>query len=364
MTDPQLICTECGATAGPLDWQCATCGGPLDFAVHPAFQPNAIVADDWSVWRYRAMLPVEKRVSLGEGGTPLTETVVDGYSFYVKQEYLNPTGSFKDRGTVTMMNHLAAHEVREVVEDSSGNAGASVAAYSTALGFPARIFVPETGSPTKKALISSVGGQLVEVPGPQYAKTAACLEAAKTTTYATHAWSPYFILGQMTVAWEVWEQLGRRAPDVIAVPVGQGGLFLGFYRGFQRLYEAGLIERVPRMIAIQSEGCDPIVRGWERGAEVAPPVTPTPTIADGIIVDHPVRSKEILRAIRNSGGSALRVGNETIAKAREAFTRHGLIVEPTSAVPLAAMAQIVEQVGRDVTIVMPLTGNGLKLLGT
>src|SRR5215207_8411081 len=285
MKTPKIQCTECSAEAEALDWRCTQCGGPLDLASYPPFDLDAVRRSDWSLWRYAAMLPVEECISLGEGGTPLVSTEIDGIRFFAKLEYLNPTGSYKDRGTVTMMNYMAAHDVQEVVEDSSGNAGASVSAYASALGIRARIFVPASASEGKKALISAFGGELVEVRGAQHQKTLACMEAAKTTPYASHAWSPFFILGQMTVAWEVWEQLGRRAPAAIVCPVGHGGLFLGFARGFKMLRDAGLIDHLPQMIAVQSEGCDPVVRAWEGGLQVPPRVTPTPTVADGIIVE-------------------------------------------------------------------------------
>lgn len=362
MTTATLLCSECRAEAAPLDWRCTRCGGPIDFAEPLYFRTEQIDDADFSLWRYAAMLPVERRFTLGEGMTPLTVIDLDGMRVYAKLEYLNPTGSYKDRGTVTMMNHLLAHGVQAVVEDSSGNAGASVAAYSTASGIYARIFVPATAAAGKKALISRFGGELVEVPGPQHAKTEACIAAAATTTYASHAWSPYFILGQTTIAWEVWEQMRWRVPDAIVSPVGHGGLFLGFARGYQTLYEAGLIDRVPRMIAVQSEGCDPIVRAWETGAEIPPHVTPTPTVADGIIVETPVRGKEVMRAIRESNGAAIRVDNAAILDAQTRLAWKGLIVEPTSATAAAAIPEVRRLLGPDVEIVMPFTGNGLKML--
>lgn len=362
MTTTSIVCTECHAEAGALDWRCPVCASPLDLAHYPAFNPDSIRRDDWSLWRYGAMLPVEPCLSLGEGGTPLVAAEIDGIRFHAKLEYLNPTGSYKDRGTVTMMNHMAAHNVREVVEDSSGNAGASVAAYSSALGILAHIYVPASASPGKKALISAFGGDLVEVPGAQHEKTLACIEAAKTTPYATHAWSPYFVLGQMTAAWEVWEQLGRRAPAAIVSPVGHGGLFLGFARGFRLLHEAGLIDRVPAMIAVQSNGCDPIVQAWEQGLDAPPHVVPSPTVADGIIVEIPVRGKEVLRAIRETGGMALRVDNDAILAAQAKLHRRGLLAEPTSSVPVAALAAVREKLGSEAELVVPLTGNALKML--
>ena len=286
---PTLICTICQEKAHPLAWRCEICDSPLDFSELPDFDTNKIVIDDFSLWRYKAMLPVQKLVTLGEGMTPLVEATIDGFRFHAKLEYLNPTGSYKDRGTTMVVNHIASHDVHEVVEDSSGNAGASVAAYSSVAGIQSRIYVPHDGSPAKKGLIKAFGGELVEVGGGQHAKTLACQEAAKTTTYASHAWSPYFILGQTTVAWEVWEQLGRRAPDVVVTPVGHGGLFLGFARGFKALLNRGYIDKLPKLIAVQSAGCNPVVQAWENRAYTTPEVHPTHTIADGIIVKQPIR---------------------------------------------------------------------------
>lgn len=360
-----IICETCATPAAPLDWRCAQCGGVLEIKDLPAFDPARIVADDFSLWRYRALLPVEQRVSLGEGLTPLVPTTLDdGMRILAKLEMLNPTGSYKDRGTVTMLNHMAAQGAREVVEDSSGNAGASVAAYSSALGIRARIFVPAHGAPAKKALIRAFGGDLMEVAGPQHAKTEACEEAARSTPYASHAWSPYFVLGQMTAAYEVWEQMGRRAPDAIVTPLGHGGLFLGFARGFATLHAAGLIERVPRMFAVQAAQSDPIVRGWESGADVPPVIETQPTIADGIIVKIPMRGRQVLAALRATGGAALRVSEEAIAQAQQQLFRCGLLAEPTSSVTVAALPQVRAHLGRDdAQIVCALTGNALKNVG-
>ncbi|MBZ0293543.1 MAG: pyridoxal-phosphate dependent enzyme [Anaerolineae bacterium] len=353
-----LICSSCGQPAAPLDWQCRNDGQPLEIADLPAFDTTKINSDDWSVWRYEAMLPVTRQVSLGEGGTPLVETSIQGMQFHAKLEYLNPTGSYKDRGTVTLLNYLLAQGVTEVIEDSSGNAGASLAAYAAAAGITARIYTPESAPVGKKRLITSFGARLVEIPGPRAATTQAILDVAKSIPYATHAWNPYFGLGQMTIAWEVWEQLGRRAPDAVVCPVGQGGLFLGFARGFKALRDAGLIERLPKLYAAQSAACDPIVRAWEQGRKASKPVTQSLTVADGIVITQPVRNQAVLAAIYESEGGALRVADGDILAAKTALNQRGLIVEPTSAVPVAALlrAKI------EGTVVIPLTGSGLKTL--
>jgi len=355
------LCSECGERAGPLDWRCGACGGSLDLVNLPAFDPSTIDSGDFSLWRYRAMLPVERRFSLGEGMTPLVPAELDGIHFYAKLEYLNPTGSFKDRGTSTVLNHLAAHGAREVIDNSSGNAGASLAAFAGIAGMSATVFVPAaTAVESKKQLIRSFGGAIIE----SHNYLADVYAAAEETTYASHAWSPYFILGQQTAAWETWEQLGRRAPDAIATPVGHGGLFLGFYRGFKALYDAGLIERIPRMIAVQSAGVDPIVRGWETQSRVPPAIQPGPSVADGILVDTPVRGVQILRALYDTEGFALRVDNHAIEAAQQGMQAQGFMIEATSAVTAAALARIRERIGDEAELVIAFTGSGLKSIGS
>jgi len=353
-----IRCNSCGEPASALAWRCKTCGGSLDLAALRAFDPNLIQRDDYSLWRYSAMLPVQKRFSLGEGMTPLTPVELDGDSVLAKLDYLNPTGSYKDRGSTTLMNHIAGFDVTEVIDNSSGNAGASIAAYASLAGIAARIYVPAaTAVESKKRLIRLFGGAIVESQRP----IADVYAAADSITYASHAWSPWFVLGQITAAWETWEQMGGRAPDAVATPIGHGGLFLGFYRGFRALREAGLIESMPRMIAVQSSGVDPIVQGWEQGLEAPPAISARPSVADGILVDVPVRGAQILSALYQTDGFALRVDNEAIRAAQTRLAKMGLIVEMNSAVVAAALPQIRQRTG-GATVVLAFTGNGLKNL--
>jgi threonine synthase len=356
---PHLVCPDCGRAAGPLDWHCD--GHPLEIAGLPPFDAAAIDTPAWSMWRYAAALPVTCRVSLSEGLTPLVPVDLEAAHFYAKLEYLNPTGSYKDRGTAVLLSHLLACGVDTVVEDSSGNAGASLAAYCAAAGVQARVYVPADAPAGKKRLIERFGAALVEIPGPRAAATEAVRQAASSTPYASHAWSPLFIAGQMTCAWEIWEQMGRRAPDAVIVPVGYGGLLLGLARGFGALRAAGLIVRLPRLYAVQMAACDPLVRAWERGGPVEA-VTQGPTVADGIVVTLPLRAGELLHVLRDSGGAALRVTDDAVLAAQNALARRGLLVEPTGAVGAAALAQARHLAGADADIVIPLTGSGLKTL--
>ncbi|MCY4146031.1 MAG: pyridoxal-phosphate dependent enzyme [Chloroflexi bacterium] len=346
-------------TAQATNWRCRYCGGMLDWAALPTFAPAQIVPDDFSLWRYQAFLPVQRRFSLGEGMTPLTPLHLDGARFYAKQEYLNPTGSFKDRGVAVMLNHLASAGAAEAMDNSSGNAGASLAAYAALAGIRATVYVPKASAvASKKAHIRAYGGEIIEsadLPAEIYA-------AARGRHYASHAWNPSFVLGQQTAAWEIWEQLGRRAPEAVAMPVGHGGLFLGMYRGFLALHAAGLLAQIPRLIAVQSTGVDPIVRAWEAGADTPATGIRGASVADGILVDEPVRGQQILRAIAASQGLALRVDNAEILDAQRRMRSRGFMIEATSAAPVAALPQIRAQLGDATELVITLTGSGLKNL--
>lgn len=353
---PELVCEDCGRPCGPLDWHCD--GARLRIRNLPAYDHAARQTQEWSLWRYAAMLPARRRVSLGAGGTPLLPLQLAGRRFLAKLELCNPTGSFKDRGTELMVNHFLAQGVETVVEDSSGNAGASLAAGAAAAGIHARIFAPASAPAAKQAQIRAYGAELKLVPGPRAAAAEACLAAAQTTVYASHAWSPFFLAGQMTCAWEIYEQAG--AVDAVLCCAGHGGLFTGLARGFHALQTAGLLERLPRMFVAQAAACDPLVQAWERDCAQPLPVTPARSVADGIAVARPVHGAEILRTLRATGGAALRVSEDEILAAQQELRRRGLLVEPTAAVPVAALLRAGAQLpGR---VVIPLTGSGLKSL--
>ncbi len=352
-----IQCSVCGADAGPLAWRCVKCGGALDLVNLPPFDAAAIETSEFSLWRYAAMLPVARRFSLGEGLTPLRPLTLAGHGFYAKLEYLNPTGSFKDRGNATMLNHLAAGGATEVIDNSSGNAGASLAAFAGLAGLKATIFVPAaTAVASKKKLIRAFGGAIIEahdLPAEIYA-------AAEKSVYASHAWHPYFVLGQQTAAWEIWEQLGERAPAAVALPVGHGGLFLGLYRGFKALQQAGCIQRMPRMIAVQAAAVDPIVQGWQARLPEPPTLPAGQSVADGILIGAPVRGQQILQALYDSDGFALRVEDEAILAAQKRLQRQGIMLETTSAVPAAALPEIRRRIGASAELILAFTGSGLK----
>jgi threonine synthase len=278
-----------------------------------------------------------------------------------KLEGLNPTGAFKDRGMALVINDIVARGATWVVEDSSGNAGASLAAYAARAGIRARIFVPAHASPAKQAQIAVYGAELAPIPGPRSAATrAAEAAAAEGALYASHVWHPLALVGMATVAWEVWEQLGRRAPDWFVAPVGQGTLLLGAWRGFQALAAGGLIDHLPRLVAAQAAGCAPLAAAIAAGSAEVAAVVAQPTIAEGIAIAQPVRGRALLQALRDSRGLAPVASEEEIAAAQMRLAHGGIFVEPTSATAVAVLAHVQSHVAPDHTVVVALTGSGLK----
>jgi len=361
----KLICTGCGSTFSEdeLLWRCPECGGPLEWGDLPAFSPEEIDQGMLGLWRYHRFLPSMEGepLTLGEGWTPLVSVPGFGENLYFKLEFLAPTGSFKDRGVALVVNRLARFGVREVVDDSSGNAGASMAAYSALAGISARICVPSYAPAGKKAQIAAFGAELILVDGPRPEATREAIRIADGGVfYASHAWVPINLVGQQTTAFEIWEQLGGRAPDWVIVPVGQGTLLLGLYSGFGRLLDAGVIDRIPHLVAVQSEKISPVVDAFRSGAEEVKGAEPDYTVADGIAITKPLRGRDILRALRETGGEAVAVGEEEIVSAKVSLARNGLFVETTSAVPVAALERLRDAIREDGVVVIPLTGTGLK----
>lgn len=369
-----VVCTACRASrsADPAVVRCPACGGIFDLAVRRPFRADAIVRDAPSLWRYRAMLGLPDRaqpVSMGEGVTPLLPLDWGGRQVHFKLEYLAPTGSFKDRGSAALVSTLKAWGVARAADDSSGNAGASFAAYAAHAGIAADVYAPAHASPAKLAQIEVFGARLHRIEGARE-KTTEALEAAarEGLVYASHAWSPFTLEGTKTVGYEIWEQLSGRiaspaagaatdgVPDAFVCPIGQGSLLLGAYRGFADLVAAGATTRLPRIVGVQSEGCAPIVEALRLGLDRAAPIQPRPSVAEGIMLRAPLRDREILEAIRRTGGTAVAVSDEETLAARAGLARAGLFVEPTSAVVAAALLKA-PQAG---TVVAALTGSGLK----
>ncbi len=313
-----------------------------------------------SLWRYAAALPFlpAAPISLGEGCTPLVERALPRGRALLKCEWFMPTGSFKDRGASVMLSLLREQGVQHVLEDSSGNGGAAISAYAAAGGMQSTIFVPASTSPAKTVQSRAAGAAIALVPGSRQDCADAALAKSAEIFYASHNWHPFFLEGTKTLAYELWEDLGFRAPDHVVVPCGAGSTVLGCWIGFSELLRAGQIRRIPRIWAAQPVNCGPIARA----ALELPQEEPRPTIAEGTAIAHPLRLPECLAAMKESGGGGVLLDEAEIAVASLTLARMGIYVEPTSAQAAAAFDRLRAEgrIGPAETAVVVLTGTGLK----
>lgn len=345
-------------------------GRPLWIEPGPGIGRSELDSSTRSIWRYRDALPVEitHPVSLGEGQTPLLEQPwTEGATPYFKLDFLNPTGSFKDRGTSVMVSYLREHGIELIVEDSSGNGGSSVAGYGAAGGLAVRIVAPAATSPEKIAQVRAYGAEVHLVEGPREASQHEAIRQAQGEAfYASHNWQAFFLQGTKTLAYELWEDLGFNAPDNVIVPVGAGSSLLGCWLGFQELLNAGQIQHMPRLFAAQPKNCSPVDASFTAGTDqpVARPVAPT--IAEGTAIAQPLRLPQMIHALHDSRGGTVAVEEEDIVAALRQLSDMGLFVEPTSATVAAAYSMLL--VAGTITpiqqTVMLLTGSGLKAATT
>jgi threonine synthase len=361
----QIFCTNCGC-AYPLDglpYRCLTCGGLYDFRIPQSIDPRQVDRSQPGIWRYRhtfGLSPDTEPVSLGEGGTPLLWAEIFGRKIAFKCEFLNPSGSFKDRGSAVITAWLQSRGIREAVEDSSGNAGASFAAYAARAGIKAWVFVPESASGPKRRQIEAYGAELVPVPGSRTEVAEAARAVADGgTVYASHAYQPFNLPGYATVAYEIFEQLGSKMPGAVVLPVGQGGLLLGIARGFDTMRIALHIgNTAPRIIGVQARACAPLWAMFTSGNAGTGLVSENRTLAEGVQVRFPLRGDAVLRVVGASHGSICIVDENKILPGRNALARLGFYVEPTSGIVWAALAQKIRELPDPVVVI--LTGSGYK----
>ena len=350
----------------PLDeprW-CGQNLAPLLLTPMQGLTPDDIDRTTRSLWRYRAAFPlrIDKPITLGEGCTPLLPRSIHGASVLVKAEWFNPTCSFKDRGASVMLSLLRAQGIAHVLEDSSGNGGAAVSAYAAAGGMAATIMAPESTSPAKTVQMRAHGAAVELIPGNRQATSDAAIARADSIFYASHNWHPFFLHGTKTLAYELWEDLGFRAPDNIITPCGAGSNVLGCHIGFSELLRAGQIDFLPRIFAAQPAHCAPIAAAFLAGGDEPVDTPIAPTIAEGTAIAQPIRLREVLGALRATSGGAVMLTEQEIAAATLELAGMGLYVEPTAAQPAAALRKLLAAgaIRPDETTVLVLTGSGLK----
>jgi threonine synthase len=354
-----IQCTNCRQPYPDegVPYRCPRCGGLFDLTAPIEFVPTNVEPGEPGIWRFRHsfILPAEAPViSLGEGGTPLVWA--QGLAF--KCEYQNPSGSFKDRGSATLLSFIRSRGVESAIEDSSGNAGASFAAYAARAGVKARVFIPDSASGPKRQQIEAYGAGTVCILGPRSnAAEAVRREADGGSVYASHAYLPFNLPGYATASYEIVEQLGG-APGSLVTPVGQGGLLLGMARGFEAMQRAGVIAGIPMLVGVQARACAPLWALYTYGPAGLSWSAEGQTIAEGIRVSQPLRGDALMQTLIANNGLVLAVDEEEILQGQAELARMGFYVEPTSAVVLAAIKQASVHLPEPVVVV--LTGSGLK----
>lgn len=330
------------------------------------------------VWKYRELLPIENPnniVSLGEGGTPFLTANRLGEKLGLSNLWLlddtrNPTASFKDRPMTVGVSKAVELGYKTVVSASSGNAAAALSAYSAKSGLRCVTFVPEMASIGKLAQLTMYGAQVVKVRGLESGEdpTVKMLKAVcdRNNWYPCPSFgpmNPYQAEGPKTMSYEIIEGLGWEVPDWVFVPVGAGGALAGNWKGYLDFQSLGFIKSMPRMAAVQSSGCAPVIRAYEQGADpknIEPWGMPD-SVATGLMDPYPWDGDAALAGIRDSHGAAISVSNEEILEAQRRLAKlEGIFAEPSGVTSLAGLIKYRENVDKADCVVVEITGSGLK----
>jgi threonine synthase len=373
----KLQCFNCQreTAAGETGFRCKTCDGLLEVK----FDLNGKKKPSWdrrqiSVWKYRELLPIENEesiITLAEGGTGLHRCRRLGRKLglkklYVKNEGENPTGSFKDRGMTAAISKAKELGKKRVLCASTGNTSASLAAYSARAGMECIVLVPKGKVAGGKMLQVAVhGAKIIQVKGDfdQAFKTALELAKRRRDLYLMNSINPYRLEGQKTLAFEISDQLDSKPPDTVILPVGNGGNISAAWKGFTEFQQLSIGKTRPRMIGIQAEKAAPIAKAVKRRENKIRPVYNPQTLATAIRIGSPVNWPKVLKAIKESKGTAETVSDSEILQAqRELATLEGIFVEPASAASIAGLKKLRAngRVDASETIVCVTTGHGLK----
>ncbi|MCA1813148.1 MAG: pyridoxal-phosphate dependent enzyme [Halobacteriales archaeon] len=350
----RLRCRACGKDHPEAQDICA-CGGPLDLeGFAPAVHREMFAGR--GLWRFLPALPLAgaEPLRLGEGSTPMPR--VASLGAWYKCEYLQTTGSFKDRGAAVLVTKAKQLGAQRVVEDSSGNAGAAIAAYAAAGRLPADIFVPEWATEPKMRAVQALGATVHKIPGPRRGVTEAAIRFCREQRayFASHVFPPWFIQGTKTAAYEIAEDCGFQAPDAVVAPGAMGTIVIGLHKGFEELRRAGLVAHVPRLYLGQAQGFAPVVQTLH-GAQ---PPGEENRIADGLLIAEPPRLRQMVDAVKGTGGDAAAIDKGHTERALAGLHRQGLLVEPSSAVAHAALERFREEgaIRKDERVVVMLSG--------
>ncbi|MCX9082120.1 MAG: threonine synthase [Candidatus Methanoperedens sp.] len=343
------------------------CGSALDAEYDYRSIKKVILRDEFmrttpTHWKYWAFMPVEdlsKCITIGEGATPLLENkkLSKKNRLLIKYEAANPTGSFKDRGSSLEITKALEFKKKKVALASTGNMGASVAAYAAFAGLECRVFIPDIAGKEKITQIKAYGAETIAVEGDYSVamKRAEEYVISNTDSFLTGDY-PWRSEGTKTVGFEIADQLYWHVPDYIVVPIGNGTLIYSIYQAFRELSLVGITDKIPRIIGVQVENCSPVTDAWKNNLNEIIPVRNPKTIATAIACGDPIDGLAALKAIRDSGGFAVKVTDNEALSARNSLSRNGIFVEPSGAV---AYAGYIEN-NLEGTVVCIATGHGLK----
>jgi len=375
------VCIGCGKkyTVDEIVYSCKRCGELLEIEYDYDLLEAKLKKSNWqklplSVWRYKDFMPIRdpsKIVSLNEGGTGLHScqrlaNLLGVKHLYVKNEGENPTGSFKDRGMTVGITKAAELNVQTVICASTGNTSASLAAYAAKAGLQCIVIIPSGKIAQGKLAQAMVyGAKVVQVRGnfDQALKTVLELSERHREVYLLNSINPFRVEGQKSLAYEICDQLNRKPPDRVVVPVGNAGNISAIWKGFTEFHKLDLIKKLPKMTGIQAEGAAPIARAIKTGKNEITPINEPETIATAIRIGAPVSWKKAVRAIRESGGTAETVTDKEILEAQKMLARtEGLFVEPASASSIAGLKKLLEtkEIDKNEVVVCVATGHGLK----
>ncbi|KUO42400.1 MAG: hypothetical protein APZ16_02905 [Candidatus Hadarchaeum yellowstonense] len=386
----ELRCLRCGRRHRPSRglYTCGKCGGKLDViydyeAVAAKISRIELSKRRGGVWKYFELLPLARKkniVSLGEGGTPLiparnlAKELKMKYLF-LKDETRNPTSSFKDRPMSVGVSKAVEFGARTVVCASSGNAAIALAAYAAKAGIKCYAYVPAGAPESKVAQLLMHGARVVQPKEGGAGDPTYQLMLQSWKKFGWHpipsggAFNPYQPEGSKTISYEICEQLGWQAPDWVIVPTGAGTLLSGNAKGYFEFEQIGLIKGVPRLVAIQAEGCAPIVKAFREGTPPyeIPPWPDPRTVAGGLIDPYPWDADTAIPAIKRSGGTAETVNDAEILEAVKRLARsEGIFAEPSGAAGLAGLKKLLDGgvISRSDVVVVEVTGGGLKDVAT
>jgi threonine synthase len=383
----KVECIRCGARFNKKEivYTCRKCGGLLDIR----YDKSAVNVDnitrgkergegvDESIWRYGELLPFDEKIkpiSIREGNTPLyrcdrlaKSMGIEDANLYVKHEGLNPTGSFKDRGMTVGVTKAMELGVKGVACASTGNTSASLSAYAARAGIPCYVLLPQGKVALGKIAQTMMhGAKVFSLRG----NFDAALDVVRTlclqeNLYLLNSVNPYRLEGQKTIAFEIAQYFGWRAPDRVVLPVGNAGNISAIFKGFSELNALGIIEFIPKMTGIQAEGAKPIVNALKEDKEEITPEDNPETIASAIRIGNPVNAPKALLAIRKSNGIAESVTDDEITEAQGELARlEGIGVEPASAASIAGLKKLIQlkeiEIGKNENIVCITTGHLLK----